>query len=399
MDADEHGRVKPTTGDGQPTTHKGLPTVLLGDSPLNKIHDGNIHEIAERHGLDPAKIIDFSASINPLGVSPKTQKKIVKEGLAAILHYPDPRCSRLGKTLAEVHRLPEACLLVGAGSTEFIHSLPRRLNMGRVLLVTPAIREYETALESAGGERQIHYFETREEDGFELDVEGLLLALTQGYEALYLCNPNNPTGILTEKKDLLRLLARAEEEKIWFILDESFVDFVPEESLLSEVPGSCRLIVLRSLSNFYALPGLRAGYLASNPEVVRDFCRAQTPGAVNALAQLAAAESLQDKTYAERTREAVRRERENLTHGLRSIPGFIPYPSSTNYLLVQLHPSLQLTAGELADRLIPRGILIRDCQSFHHLGPYFFRIAVRTHRENLTLLKALRQIHREIIKT
>ena len=364
---------------------------------MNRIHGGNIYEMAERHGLDPAQIIDFSASINPLGLSPRAKKKIVKDGLAAILHYPDSRCSRLRKTLAEFHHAPETCFLAGAGSTEFIYSLPRYLNLKSVLLVTPAFSEYENALESTGGEGQIHFFETREEDGFELDVGGLLLTLTQGYDALYLCNPNNPTGILTERRDLLRVLARAEEEKVWFILDEAFIDFVPRESLLLEAPRSSRLIILRSLTKFYALPGLRAGYLVSNPEVVGYFARNQEPWSVNALAQLVAAESLLDKAYAERTLEFIRRERENLTHDLRSIPGFIPYPSSANYLLVQLHPSLNLTAGELRERLTPRGILIRDCGSFHHLGPYFFRIAVRSRKENLTLLKALRQIHKEII--
>jgi threonine-phosphate decarboxylase len=353
---------------------------------LNKIHGGNIYEIAERQGLDPAEITDFSASINPLGLSPMARKKILKEGLAAVLHYPDSRCSRLRKALAEFHHVPETCFLAGAGSTEFIYSLPRSMKWKNVLLVTPAFSEYENAQESTG-----------REDGFELDVEGLLLTLTQGYDALYLCNPNNPTGILAERRDLLRVLARTEEEKVWFILDEAFIDFVPKESLLSEAPGSSRLIILRSLTKFYALPGLRAGYLVSNPEVVREFSLAQEPWTVNALAQLAATESLRDKAFAERTLESIGREREDLTHGLRSIPGFIPYPSAANYLLVQLHPSLNLTAGELGERLLSRGILIRDCRSFHHLGPYFFRIAVRTRKENQTLLKALRQIHKEII--
>jgi threonine-phosphate decarboxylase len=352
--------------------------------------------MAEAHGLDPAKIIDFSVSINPLGLSPRAKKVILKDGPAAALRYPDPRCSGLRKALAGIHRTPEACFLPGPGSTEFIHSLPRRLKLKKALLVTPAGSGYESALESGGGE--IHFFETREEDGFELDVEGLMLALTQGYDALYLCNPNNPTGILTERRDLLRILARTEEQKTWFILDEAFIDFVPGESLLSEAPGSSRLVILRSLSHFHALPGLRAGYLVSNPEAVRDLSLSQEPWRVSALAQLAAAESLRDRAFVERTLEFIPRERESLVHELRGIPGFIPYPGSANYLLVQLHPSLNLTAGELAERLVPRRILIRDCRSFHHLGPYFFRMAIRTSRENQSLLKALRQIHKEIIR-
>ncbi len=365
---------------------------------MSRTHDGDIYEVAARQGLDPAKIIDFSASINPLGLSPRAKKKLGKEGLAAVLHYPDTQCRELRRALGEYHSIPEESILPGAGSTEFIYSLPRVLEFKRVLLVTPAFSEYENRLE--GGERRpaIHFFETREEDGFELNVEGLLMALTQGYDALYLCNPNNPTGILTEKKDLLRILARAEREEAWMILDEAFIDFIPEESLIRQAPVFPRLILLRSLAHFFALAGLRAGYLVSTPEVIRKFEREREPWRVNALAQVAASESLRDTAYVDRTLAYIRQERENLTLGLRGIPGFIPYPGSANYLLVQLHPSLNLTATELRERLIPQGILIRDCSPFHHLGPYFFRIAVRSHKENQALIKALVQVQKEISK-
>jgi len=365
---------------------------------LNRIHRGNMYEIAKRRNLNPGEILDFSASINPLGLSPKAKRKIIKEGLASILHYPDPQCVELRRSLAQFHGLEESQILPGAGSTEFIYRIPRSLRIQRPLIVTPAFSEYENALESSREGCRIYFFETKEEDGFELNAEGVILALTQGYDALFLCNPNNPTGILTEKEDLLRILAQAEREKVWFILDEAFIDFVPEGSLINEVGTASRLLILRSLTKFFALPGLRAGYLVSNPEVIQYFSRDKEPWRVNALAQMAAVESLEDKTYVARTREWIRRERKSLTQGLRGIPGFIPYPSTANYLFVQLHPTLNLTAAELRERLIPRGILIRDCGSFHHLGPYFFRIAVRSKKENQTLLKALRQVHQEIIR-
>jgi threonine-phosphate decarboxylase len=365
---------------------------------VNKTHGGNIYEIAKRHGLDPTKIIDFSASINPLGLSPKARKKIVREGLSAILHYPDPDSSELRGALAQFHGVGEDQVLAGAGSTEFIYTIPRLLKIRRPLIVTPAFSEYENALESSGESCQIYFFESKEGDGFELNVEGLMLALTQGYDALYLCNPNNPTGILTDKKDLLRILARTEREKVWFILDEAFIDFLPEESLMNEARATSRLIILRSLTKFFALPGLRAGYLVSNPEVSQNFCRYREPWTVNALAQMAAVESLKDQVHITRTKKWVDQERKNLIRELRGIPGFIPYPSAANYLLVQLHPSLNLTAADLRKKLIPQGILIRDCNSFHHLGPYFFRIAVRSRKENQALLRTLRQVQREIIR-
>jgi threonine-phosphate decarboxylase len=343
-------------------------------------------------------MIDFSAPVNPLGLSKKAERKL-RQDLGSVLRYPDPRCTEVKRTLAQFHGLAEDQILMGAGSTEFIYDVPRVLQIRHPLIVTPACSAYENALEiSPGGHGvNIHYMETKEEDGFELDVDSLLFSLTLGYDALYLANPNNPTGILTEKGDLLRILAQAEREKVWFILDEAFLDFAEEESLKTEAASSSRLIVLRSMTFFYALPGLRVGCLISNAGVVTDFSRNKEPWTVNALAQIAATVSLQDHKYITRTKELIAQERNRLTHGLRGIPGFIPYPGTANYLLVQIHPTLNLNAAELLGKLIPHGIFIRDCHSFHHMGPYFFRIAVRSRRENNTLLKVLRQISREIL--
>jgi threonine-phosphate decarboxylase len=365
---------------------------------LNKIHGGNIYEIARQYHLDPNEMIDFSASINPFGLSKKAERKL-KQGLAAVLHYPDLQCSVLRQTLAQFHGLAEEQILVGAGRTEFIYAIPRVLNVQRPLIVTPAFSEYENALECAPGrtDLSIDYLETKEDDGFELGVESLLFALTQGYDALYLGNPSNPTGILTEKGDLLKILAQAEREKVWFIVDEGFIDFVEEESLKRETASYSRLIILRSLTNFFALPGLRVGYLITHPANIQQFSRNREPWTVNVLAQTAAIASLQDEKYITRTKEFLTLERTRLIQGLRAIPGFIPYPGKANYLLVQLHPTLNLNASELREKLIPHGILIRDCSSFHHVGPYFFRIAVRSRRENNALLKALRQVRREIL--
>jgi len=364
---------------------------------MNKIHGGNIYEIGRQYGLRPDEIVDFSASINPLGLSPKAEKKL-KDGLSAVRHYPDSESSLLRETLAQHHGIAEDQILVGAGATEFIYSLPSVLQIKRPLIVTPAFSEYENALENyaSGSDLSIHYLETKEEDGFELSVGSLLFTLTQGYDALYLSNPNNPTGILTAKEDLLRILTQTEKENIWFILDETCVDFVEAESLKSAAAVSSRLIILRSLTPFYALPGLRVGYMISNLEVIRQFNEKKEPWTVTVLAQIAAVASLQDERYIAQTKKLVKIERENLIHGLRSIPGFIPYPSSANFLLVQLHPSLSLRAAELREKLIARGILIRDCRSFHHIGPFFFRVGVRLRKENNLLLKNLRQIRKEM---
>lgn len=363
---------------------------------MKKFYGGDIHEIVRQLNLKHDEIIDFSVSINPLGLSSKAKRKINKEGLASVRHYPDLQCAEMRRTLAPFHVLQEDQILAGSGSTEFVYAIPRVLKIRSALVVTPALNDYENGLEVSQADCRIHFFETREEEGFELRIEGVLSALTQGYDALYLANPNALTGILAEKKELLRILARTEQEKTWFILDESFIDFIEEESIKAAALSSSRLIILRSMSEFYALPGLRVGYIISNPEVIREFALRKEPWTVNTMAQIAASESLKDSRYIVRTQKTIRLERERLIEGLRAIPGFIPYPGRANYLLVQLHPGLKLTAEELREKLIPLGILIRDCRSFHHMGPFFFRIAVRTREENQTLLKALQRIRKEI---
>ncbi len=360
---------------------------------MNRTYGENIYTVAAQAGLKWERIIDFSASINPLGISKRAEKKL-KDKWEILYHYPDPRSQGLLEALADFHGLEKTQILPGSGSTEFIYAIPRVLRPQKVLIVTPAFSEYEKALERNPLEERctIHYFETREEEGFEVNVEGLRFTLTEGYDALYLCNPGNPTGIPIDRESLLEILAQTEREKTWFILDEASIDFLEEHSLKREAMASSRLIILRSLTQFFGMPGLRVGYMISNPEVTQWFSQQQEPWAVNAPAQLAATESLKDQGYIGRTKSTVEKERAYLTHGLQSIPGLIPYPSMANYLLVQLHPSLRLNAAELRSQLIPEGILIRDCSSFHLVGPYFFRIAVRSRRENQFLLKALRKV-------
>jgi len=346
---------------------------------------------------DPNKGIHIDANENPLGPS-----EAARQAIANII----PRGGRylfdiqedLAATFAGIEGLNPESVMPFPGSSQPLHFAVLAFT-GKNKPLVIADPGYEAPIWAAkvSGTPVIKVPLADPKGAATHDIRAMLAASsTPG--VLYICNPNNPTGILTEKEDLLRILAQTEREKVWFILDEAFIDFIPEESLIDEVRAASRLVILRSLTKFFALPGLRAGYLVSNPEVIQYFSRDKEPWRVNALAQMAAVESLQDKIYVARTKEWIRLERKSLTQGLRGIPGFIPYPSTANYLFVQLHPTLNLTAAELRERLILHGILIRDCNSFHHLGPYFFRIAVRSKRENQALLKALRQVHREIIK-
>jgi threonine-phosphate decarboxylase len=347
--------------------------------------------------LTPEEVLDFSTPVNPLGPSKRAAEKTIRH-LAEAFRRSDARSEELIQTLARFHGLSAEEILFGAGATEFIHALPRALSIRQTLMVTPVFGAYERSLEAAGldPKPRIDYFEAREEDGFEVDANGLISALTRGYDALYLSNPGFPTGILTPGDDLRRVLAQTEKHKIWFILDETSIDFIEVQSLKEEVKTSNRLLILRSFSNFFALPGLRVGYLLGNREAVRELRGALPPRTVNALGLIAAAESLKDAAHIRRTNEWLPKERERLAQGLRSVPGFVPYPSAANYLLVQLLPFLGTDGSGLREELRRDGFRIDDCRSYPSLVPYFFSVAVRPRRENNLLIKALRKIAGEL---
>jgi len=339
------------------------------------------------------EVLDFSIPVNPLGPSKKAERKMVKH-LSAVFRFPEAPAGDLIETLAWFHGLSAGEILLGAGATEIVRFLSRALSVRRALMVTPISGEYERALEAAGPDPRPHidYFEAREEDGFEVDVNGLVSSLAHGYDGLYLSNPAFPTGILTAKEDLLRVLDQTERHQTWFLLDETAIDFAEEESLKVRVKASSRLLILRSFSNFFAIPGLRVGYLLGNREAIREFRDQFSFRTVNVLGQLAAAESLRDQAHIRRTKEWMPKEKHRFAQCLRSIPGFVPYPAAANFILVQLLPFLGIDGRALFEELLKRGIRIDDCRRHRLLVPYFVSIALRTRRENNLLIKTLRKV-------
>ncbi|MGQ9631184.1 MAG: threonine-phosphate decarboxylase CobD [bacterium] len=356
---------------------------------LRGTHGGNIYEVGRRYCIDPDEIIDFSASINPLGLSPRAEAALSRS-LHRILHYPDPDSRELSDALAQYHGIDRKEVLVGNGSTEFIYLIPRVFRPKRALIVAPAFSEYERALSEVGC--SVEYFPASREDGFVPNVDGLLSALGRGYSIIYICNPANPTGALIPRKDMLEIEGECERRGTICVIDEAFIDFCEEdESLKREAAGGRSTFVLRSMTKFFALPGLRVGYVIGNRDGILEMASRREPWTVNALAQVAALESLRDEEYIRRTRELVASERDYLRRGIEEIGCFHPFESKANFLLVEiLCRGLDSTA--LRQILIPHRILIRDCESFHNLGQKFFRIAVRSREENDKFLSALRKL-------
>jgi threonine-phosphate decarboxylase len=354
----------------------------------------NIYRLADELKMQERKVIDFSASVNPLGVSKKVKADLRKH-LKYLHHYPDPEAERLRKRLAQYFAIDPEAVLCGNGSTELLYLIPRVFNPAHVLIPAPTCPEYERACRTCSDSR-ISYFELKEEDGFYLDADRFIEAMPEGDSELntpnisspcamaFLCNPNNPTGRLLSRNEVVKIGDAARSRRCYLIVDEAFIDFCADGSVIKDTVGNPFLIVLRSMSHFYSLAGLRIGYGIFPQHLVRRLKAHMEPWTVvNSLAQRAAVTVLKDKVYRKETTALVAEEKRFIEKQLKKL-GIEFFPSDANYYLLRMR-----NAGEIARTLKKRGILLRDCTNVKGLGNPYLGIAVKSHRENAVLIREL----------
>ena len=352
--------------------------------PIVHEHGGNVFAVARSLGIPPEKIIDFSASINPLGMAPGVREALTGS-FERLLHYPDKGAAELKESLAAYHGVSAGEIAVANGSTELIHLLPRVVDGGRGLIVAPAFAEYGFALERSGW--QVDYLNLESGTGFALSLPELQEKLAAGYDMLFICNPANPTGALIPKADVQGIIELCRKSGTFLVLDEAFIDFCEVESAKHLIRQCQRAVLLRSMTKFFAIPGLRLGYAIAAPETIDAIASLQDPWSVNTAAQVAGIASLGAAAYCEWTRNYIDQERDHLAAGLAGLPGLKVFPGRANYLLVEICNGL--TAAQLRSRLVQKGLLIRDCGNFQGLDGRFFRVAVRLRGENDLLLNEL----------
>jgi threonine-phosphate decarboxylase len=339
-------------------------------------HGGDIFAVARAHGWDWRDVLDFSASINPLGPSPRVAPAIC-QALDRIVHYPEREPSRLRRALAETWGLDEDGILLGNGATELIYFAARMFAApmfaaGPVTLALPVFREFRRAFPAARTAALT--------DCATWPREGLVIVT----------RPANPTGWTLPVETLRGYLSSCGAH---VLADESFIEFSASSSAVGLIEEYPRLAILRSLTKFYALPGLRVGALIGSPAAVRSWREQREPWQVNVLAEEAALAALGDRAHASRTLDFLRGERAWLFDVVRGIAGVEPHLSDANFLYV----SLAYPAVALCEHLLRRKILIRDCAGWPGAaaGPRVeaVRIAVRTRAENERLLEAWREFH------
>ncbi|WP_315791947.1 threonine-phosphate decarboxylase CobD [Fischerella sp. JS2] len=351
-------------------------------------HGGNLAWAAALAGCSPSAIVDFSASISPLG-PPSSALVAIESQLVNLRHYPDPDYCELRLALGKFHQLPPEWILPGNGSAELLTLVGKELaELAATAFITPAFGDYYRSLAAYNAKvLDFPLASLIDQESFVISDLSSILDREQitKDKGLLLNNPHNPTGKLFSKQAILPYL----EKFALVVVDEAFMDFLPpdqQQSIIGEVEKYPNLVILRSLTKFYSLPGLRLGYAIAHPDRLRRWQSWRDPWPVNILAQAAAVAVVVDQDFQKQTWTWLETTRKQLFKGLDQIPGLQPLPSAANFLLVKS----QYSSLELQQRLLKHHrILIRDCLSFPELGDGYFRVAVRLSSENQRLLDAI----------
>ena len=358
---------------------------------VTDIHGGNIFNASKIYGISPDAFLDYSANINPLGI-PVKLKEIIKSCMDDIVNYPDPECMELKQNIAQYLNVAEECVVPGNGASEIIYLLFDAFSLKKVLITSPSFSEYAIAANIHGCETE--YFELKENENFRIDVQKLLLTMKDGYDALFLCNPNNPTSVLTAKEDLLEILNFAQKNGTLVIIDESFIELTAggnENSMIKYIYDFNNMLVIRAFTKIFAMPGLRLGYCIGQHKLAERILRRKIPWSINTFAAAAAKFLPYSHEYLEASMNWIKEEKKWFYDELSKIPCIKAFKPETNFILIKILRQ-DIDSAKLFDKMARKGILIRDASNFMNLDSRFIRIAIKDRERNKVFLEAFRNV-------
>ncbi len=329
--------------------------------------------------------LDSSSSINPLG-TPRKAISAIKMNLDSLAqNYPDPECRELKNGLSRYLGIDPEWISIGNGAIEIIYwFVQTAVAGGHVVIPVPTFCEYELASHKSGAE--VTYVPLH---NLEIDADEVI-EKARGADAVFLCNPNNPTGLLATKQ-IMKIIENVDRSTKIF-LDECFIELTdnPEaNTMVEQISEFDNLVILRSLTKSFGLAGLRVGYSICNPTLAKRLSANKISWNVNGLAQVAGVAALLERGYLSKARALIKEERRFLYDNIKKLESFCPLTSDSNFFLVHLQAR---NSRQFRDRLLKKtGVLVRDCSTFTGMGTQYIRISVRMHQENILLLKALEE--------
>ncbi|WP_252501900.1 threonine-phosphate decarboxylase CobD [Sporosarcina sp. Marseille-Q4943] len=344
-------------------------------------HGANPRHVYEKLGMTlPARILDFSENCNPAG-PPRAVVELWPDLLSRLHAYPDPSGEPFLSKAADYHGVSKTSVIAGNGAAEILSFIAERYRGRRAIVIHPTFSEYEATLRAKGVE--IERIIASEVDGFRLPVEEVLPRLSAA-SVLYLCTPNNPTGIMPEREDLLAIIRKAGKVGCEVVLDEAFIDFIDEsKSFIPELNEFPHVIVVRSMTKMYAIPGIRLGYTVAHPEVISSLKTTAPHWNVNGMAAAIGAVCLGQDAYREAAIRHAWEEREKMTAFLKEF-GCTVTDSVANFLSFKPED-----AGKLYKEMLAKGIVLRHSENFRGMDGRWLRIGMKSSAEMEKLRREL----------
>ena len=321
--------------------------------------------------------MDYSININPLGV-PKSLKKAINHSISKLELYPDIKNRKATEILANFHSLNINNIVIGNGATELIYLAIQTIKPRKALIPMPTFIEYQRACKLVGCE--VIPYKLEKDDDFELNVDDFIKKIDNSVDMIILCNPNNPTSKIIDKNSMKKLLEYCQTKGIYLMIDEAFADFTLSDiSVTGYIKKYANLIIIRSLTKFFAVPGLRIGYAVSCESLCELFIANQYPWSVNYFASIVCEIALKDLNYISKTKKWLNQEPKRFYDMLSALDGIKVYKPSANYILIEIEQTL---SSIMTDRLLNKGILVRDASNFKFLDSHFIRIAIKDKKSN-----------------
>ena len=355
-------------------------------------HGSDLEKIEKVFGIKKEEIVSYSANVNPLGISRKL-REVLSQHLDAITRYPDREYTKLRQCIADYTGAQMENIIMGNGSTELISLFIQTNHPKKAMILGPTYSEYERDINLGGG--TCIYFPLKEENDFRMDVNALCQQLDDNLDLLVLCNPNNPTSSAITRREMRRILDACMEHGIFVMVDETYVEFAPDEKNVTSVSLTnyySNLIILRGTSKFFASPGLRLGYaITGNRDVAKEINTRKDPWTINSLAEIAGQIMFQDEDYIRETKDLITSERARLYQELSSWDTVRVYEPQANFILVKILKE-GVDAEMLFEHCIRKGMMIRNCSTFPFLDSQFIRFCIMSPEDNDRLLEAFREL-------
>ncbi|MDW7669123.1 MAG: threonine-phosphate decarboxylase CobD [Bacillota bacterium] len=349
-------------------------------------HGADIYTTAKKLGIDENLIIDFSSNINPLGI-PQGIKEAYCNSLELCEEYPDQHYRKLIEALSENEKVPNDFIFPSNGASESIFRIVQTINPKEALITSPTFGEYEEALDSVHS--NINYYPLKEGTNFKVNKD-FLDHITEKIDIIFLCNPNNPTGVVVDKSLLEMILNKCLTTSTYFVLDESFIDFLYDSknySLVNKINLNKYLIILKSFTKIFAMPGIRLGYcISSDANLISKLKKNGPPWNISTTSEKCGIAAVKEKQYIEKSVKYIISQRNYLIKELEKLELKV-FPSKGNYILFKFKGKFDLKKS-----LEKEGILIRSCYNYKGLDNHYYRIAVKKEFDNNILIDKLKKI-------